>query len=1538
MFKIGKNVQDSPLHRTDARRLAYYEDSMLVSSSAEFKRSPFLLQLCFAVLMNASVCAATDFQLQPSSGQQTLPSTLVITTTTLPEGRVYSPYSARLTAANGVDPYVFELNQITFPPGLVLNPDGTILGTPLTAGVYSVDFRVRDARGQFARVGLTLRITSATLNFETTEIPIGQAGQPYSFRLTAMGGVAPYTFTHNGGTFPPGLTLAANGTISGTPVVHGNFGVELRVLDSGGTTLSWSTSILIRASELRMTSQVLPAGVVGRSYGASIEASGGTRPYAFTLLSGTPPPGIVLNREGTLTGSPVTTGSYSFTVRVTDAPGFSAESSITIQVNSNELRLTPMAVSGATINVPFSVSFSGSGGSAPYSFGIPGGNVPPGLGLTSTGIMSGTPTQAGNFRFSIRLIDSSGSQAIFEISLTVAGPAISFPATSLPVAYLSLQYTIRVAVAGGQPPYTFQLGGGSLPPGLSIDPGGQFSGTATALGTYSFVLRVTDANNSSGEATFQVSVISPPGLAFGTAFLPAAQLDRPYSGMIAAVGGTPPYRFSLISPAPPGISISTTGVLTGTPTTPGTFAMRIRVDDSAGASANAQFELVVGASNLGITTVVLPSAIVNQFYSQNIAAVGGVPPYRFSLIQGNLPTGMQFSAGGTVSGTPSARGPFPLVVRVTDASGLASESNVAFSVGPSMPMFATTSLPSGTVGQFYSFELHVAGGAAPYSFSVLGGSLPFGLSLSQEGRVSGTPAAPGMSQVTFRVSDATGSAAQATLGIQVLAGASTSTLAAVIPTPPVGTVGQNYVTILAASGGTAPRTWSVASGSLPPGLQISSPSSIVGIPTAAGTFSFTLRLQDATSAFVLSNLLITINPNPLRFTTTGLPTATVGTAYNAQISVAGGPPPFDFQLVQTTAAGLMPPGLALRQDGAITGIPRTAGVFPFTVTARDNANLRVQGQFTIVVSGTPPQITTTSLPNAVIGSPYSQSVAATGGSTPYAFQIITGALPVGLLLSPSSGVISGTPTTASSASFTVQVRDNANLTSERLLTIAVTAPAEPLSIAASAPPPGQLFYPYDFSLRANGGTPPRTFSIPTGPIPNGLRLDPNGSFHGTFLTPGSYRFMVRVTDAAGGMAEVPMAVNVAAGLRLATAVVGQSYTAQAPPPLGGSGPFTFTRNANAIGGLPEGIELSSTGAISGMAVTAGEYTFGIAIRAANGFTANTTVTLPVVQHEGFRIVTASLPGGVASSPYSQILTAAGGREPYNWTVSSGSLPSGLSLDPLTGAISGTPALSSHQFFTIRVTDATGAQATTFYNLAVSGPRMPLIGAITSAASYTGNGVVPGEVITIFGGQLGAPGLSTFSMVNGLVPTQLSATRVLFDGMPAPVLYTRSDQIGAITPFALEGRAYVRVVVEYQSAQSAPFPLPLLSSKPAIFTADSSGRGPGAILNQNGSVNTSENPAARGSVVVLYLTGGGAMTPAGLDGAPASGPSSLNSRSGVLINGIPSQVLYAGNAPGLVTGVIQLNVQLPPGVQSGQNPIVVAIGSNATTENVTVWIE
>ena len=180
--------------------------------------------------------------------------------------------------------------------------------------------------------------------------------------------------------------------------------------------------------------------------------------------------------------------------------------------------------------------------------------------------------------------------------------------------------------------------------------------------------------------------------------------------------------------------------------------------------------------------------------------------------------------------------------------------------------------------------------------------------------------------------------------------------------------------------------------------------------------------------------------------------------------------------------------------------------------------------------------------------------------------------------------------------------------------------------------------------------------------------------------------------------------------------------------------------------------------------------------------------------------------------------------------------------------------------------------------------------------------------------------------------------MLFDEVPAPLLYVSARQTSAVVPYSVARRSQTQIVVEYQGQRSAPLTMPVVASKPALFSINSSGTGPGAILNKDSSVNTPTNPSAKGRVIVLYGTGEGQTAPEGVDGLLAVNvfPRPVLPVS-VTIGGRTADVLYAGAAPSGVAGFFQVNAKVPEDAPSGNLDVVVTVGAAPSQAGLTVAV-
>ena len=231
------------------------------------------------------------------------------------------------------------------------------------------------------------------------------------------------------------------------------------------------------------------------------------------------------------------------------------------------------------------------------------------------------------------------------------------------------------------------------------------------------------------------------------------------------------------------------------------------------------------------------------------------------------------------------------------------------------------------------------------------------------------------------------------------------------------------------------------------------------------------------------------------------------------------------------------------------------------------------------------------------------------------------------------------------------------------------------------------------------------------------------------------------------------------------------------------------------------------------------------------------------------------------------------------------------------------------------------------------PAKPVIRAVAQAATFNTASLSPGSVFTIFGTGLATPGLQVGTPQAGHFPSWIGGTSVLVAGLPAPLLYVSDTQISGVVPQNISV-GIQSVTVNSPSFTSDSFSIRVVNTQPGLFTANSSGKGAAAALNQDGSVNGPSNPTRAGSVVVLYGTGFGVTGP---DGAVATGIESVKSTVIATIADKIAQVLYAGAAPGLIEGVTQINVQLPQGISSGAQEIRLLAESAASPGGVTLYI-
>lgn len=703
------------------------------------------------------------------------------------------------------------------------------------------------------------------------------SGQTVTVNYATANGtaVAPTDYVSASGTltFPPGtttgnVTITLNG--DATPEADETFSVNL----SGATNATLATSsatvtILNDDQPVAVAPTTLPAPAIGAPYNQTITATGGNGTYSFAVTSGALPVGLTLDSSGALSGTPTAAGAFSFTITATDttaAPGpYSGAQSYTLTVGAPTMQLPAGPLPAATRNQAYStVAGPATGGTAPYTYSVSSGALPAGLNLNpSTAEIAGSPTAVGTFNFTVTAVDSTtGTGAPYMVtssmSITVADSVpvagnvtatLAYGAPATPLA-LVLSGGAATSVAVNSPPAngTATVTG---PTAISYQPAAGFAGAD------SFTYIARNASGDSAPATVSITVTNPTITVSANGVL-SAVAGTAYSQTFTWDGGAAPYSGYQVNNLPAGVSITSSTAnsvtVSGTPTQAGSFTVQaVAADSSTGNgpfTVGQPFTLTVTSPTLAVTPPTLAPATAGTAYQQEVTTAGGVAPYSY-VLSGALPSGVSFDgSNGTFSGTPTQAGSFALTVTVSDSTTGTPGSIVQnYTLQVASPALSLTpaagSLPATTAGSTYQVAFAAGSGVAPYTFAVSAGSLPAGLVLdAASGRLAGTPTAVGNFSFSITATDSTtGTPGTVTQAYTLNVAAPVLTLTP--ETLPAGLFANSYQQQLSTSGGTAPYSYAVTTGTLPGGLTLSASGALSGTPTAAGGFTFTVTATDA---------------------------------------------------------------------------------------------------------------------------------------------------------------------------------------------------------------------------------------------------------------------------------------------------------------------------------------------------------------------------------------------------------------------------------------------------------------------------------------------------------------------------------------------------------------------------------------------------------------------------------------------------------------------------------------------------------------------
>lgn len=779
---------------------------------------------------------------------------------------------------------------------------------------------------------------------------------------------------------PSGAVLAwnpsPNGTVRVVTAGEGDVFVGGSFTSAGSTASGNLAAVSLDATHacatLTITPAVLPVAIVGTPYAVASNASGGTAPYCWTLQSGVMPAGLALDgATGQISGTPTNSGIESITITATDAYGCQGSLTRTLVVAS-----TPAATAVTPVANALCLNPARTCVTVPFS-------------LTRGEL---NPLRDVRVRFHVEAA---------KLDLCAVGPITnSIRDGGWAAAFPNMAFTV-VANGGGSYTARHLISSGSCGPTTG---GTLFEVDLKSLGydgTASVVVDEVIVLACDGQP-LAVTLGGPATIAGSTSAITVLPVSLPNTVVAAAYAQTftasPGDTFAVTAGAlPPGLTLSSAGELVGAATQAGTFAFTVTASDVGGCGGSRAYSITVDCQAFVVVPPALPDGAIGSAYAYTMSTSAGLAPVTFAVTSGALPDGLTLSPAGLLAGTPTAAGQSLAHVTATDAAGCSQGIDYVLDIFAAPPLSTVQPSPGplaiSTANECVSVPiLYSRGESTPVR------GIKLTLQLDPALLMLCTPAHPESS---------------------------------IVPGPWADTWTNHAMLVTDAGAGTYQVDFALLG--LPCGITEGDTLYHVHVKAAGpdgngtiGVIAVKSRDCDNTPIPVLpgAQAVVHVRRTPITLEPASLANAAAGAAYSQVVSVTDGVAPYTFALL----AGTLPAGLTLDAGGELSGIATESGTFAFTVGAVDAEGVPGSRAYSLAVTCGPIAVSPSSLPFAQVGVPFSQMFLATSALTPVTWSVTSGTLPAGLSLQPVTGVLSGTPTAAGFAAFTVTATDPAGCT------------------------------------------------------------------------------------------------------------------------------------------------------------------------------------------------------------------------------------------------------------------------------------------------------------------------------------------------------------------------------------------------------------------------------------------------------------------------------------------------------------------------------